>query len=109
MDTAVLRGRTYIAGVSHGDNAATAAVYRLDAAAGRWERAADLPATRHHMPLAVVGDSLYAIGGLGPQSFDAVATVWLYDEAGDPWVARASLPEPRGASAAAVVGGRIIV
>lgn len=109
LHAAVLGGRIYVAGGSRRGNAVSAAVYRLDPAAGSWQRVADLPAPRHHMPLAAVGDSLYAIGGLGPTGFDAVGTLWLYHEAAGRWVERAPLPEPRGASAAAVGDGRIIV
>ncbi len=61
------------------------------------------------MPLAAVGDSLYAIGGLGPAGMTAAATLWLYDERNDRWLNRTPLPEPRGASAAGVIDGRIFV
>src|SRR6476469_437813 len=106
---AVLHGRIYTAGGFHFGSVVSAAVFRLDSPAGRWERVATLPAPRHHMPLAVAGDSLYAIGGLAPDGFTAVSTVWLYDERNDRWLERAPLPEARGASAVGVVDGRIIV
>src|SRR5580765_897556 len=92
IHAAVLHGRVYIAGGFHAGNAVSAAFYRLDTASGRWERVAKLPEARHHMPLAVVGDSLYAIGGLGPNGMTAVATLWLYDERNDRWMERAPLP-----------------
>src|SRR6476659_42024 len=57
---AVLHGRIYTAGGFHFGSVVSAAVFRLDSPAGRWERVATLPAPRHHMPLAVAGDSLYA-------------------------------------------------
>src|SRR5689334_20553590 len=68
---AVLHGRIYTAGGFHRGGAVSSAVYRLDPVAGRWDEVAKLPAGRHHMPLAVVGDSLYAVGGLGPDGFGA--------------------------------------
>jgi N-acetylneuraminic acid mutarotase len=109
IQAAVLRGRIFIAGGFRTGDAASTAVYRLDPGAEHWDRVADLPEARHHMPLAMLNDSLYAIGGLGPDGFVAVATLWLYDPAADRWASRAPLPEPRGASAVAVVAGRIVV
>lgn len=106
---AVLDGSIYVAGGIAAGNAVTVWAHRLDPGASAWTRIADLPAPRHHMPLAAAGDSLYAIGGFGPAGFQPVATFWVYDVAGDRWLARPPLPEPRGASAAAVVGGRIVV
>jgi len=106
---AALHGRIYTAGGFHFGSLVSAAVFRLDSPTGRWKRVANLPAPRHHMPLAVAGDSLYAVGGLSPDGFTAVSTVWLYDERNDRWMERAPLPEPRGASAVGVVDGRIIV
>jgi N-acetylneuraminic acid mutarotase len=109
LHAAVLRGRIYVAGGITPRDRGSIRVYRLDSAASGWERVADLPAPRHHMPLAVANDTLYAIGGLGPGGFSPVATLWLYDERADGWHVRAPLPEPRGASAAAVADGRIVV
>jgi len=104
----MLHGSIYIAGGFHHGPQASSATYRLDPGASEWRRVGDLPAPRHHMPLAVVGDSLYAVGGLSPSG--PVATLWLYHEGGDRWVEREALPEPRGATSAAVeVGGRLVV
>src|SRR5207245_2241771 len=77
--------------------------------ANRWERTADLPAPRHHMPLAVVGDTLYAVGGLTGERFVPQNTLWLYREDVNRWEPRAALPAPRGASGAASVSGKLIV
>ena len=109
VQAAVLGGRIFVAGGIRVGRTVSASVYRLDPVSGRWDRIADLPEGRHHTPLSVVNDSLYAIGGLGPRGFDPVSTVWVYDEAADRWLPRAPLPEPRGASAAVAAGGRIIV
>lgn len=109
IHAAVLRGRIYVAGGIDRENAASRAAYRYDPGADAWERIADLPAGRHHMPLAVANDTLYALGGLGPQGFEPVATVWLYDETNNRWTDRAPLPEPRGASAAAELDGHVVV
>src|SRR2546423_15708351 len=61
------------------------------------------------MPLAVVGDTLYAVGGLTGKSFAPENTLWLYREDANRWEPRAALPTPRGASGAAAVNGRLIV
>jgi len=107
MHGAVLHGSIYIAGGFHHGPQASSATYRLDPGATEWRRVGDLPAQRHHMPLAVVGDSLYAVGGLSTSG--PVGTLWLYDEGRDRWVEREGLPEPRGASAALEAGGRLVV
>lgn len=107
MHGAVLHGRIYIAGGFHHGPGVSVTTYRLEPGAAEWRRVGDLPAPRHHMPLAVVGDSLYAVGGLSPSG--PVATLWLYDEAADCWIERAQLPESRGASAAVEAEGRLIV
>src|SRR4051794_867249 len=105
----IFHNRIYIAGGFHRGNAASRSAYRLDSSMIRWEPVAKLPEARHHMPLAVVGDSLYAIGGLGPNGMSPSATLWLYDERTDRWMTRAQLLEPRGASAVGVIGGKIFV
>jgi len=107
MHGAVLHGRIYIAGGFHHGPGVSETTYRLEPGAGGWRQVGNLPAPRHHMPLAAVGDSLYAVGGLSPSG--PVATLWLYDETADRWIERASLPEARGASAATEAGGRLIL
>lgn len=104
---AVLGGRIYVAGGIREGNATSDRAYRYDPSADRWERIADLPSPRHHMPLVVAGDSLYAIGGFGPEGFAPQSNLWLYLEDTDEWVDRWSLGIPRGASAAAELEGRI--
>lgn len=106
---ASLRGRIYVAGGIRSGNVVSSSVFRLDSAATAWTRVADLPASRHHMPLAATADSLYAIGGFDPTGMVPVASFWVYDETADRWLDRAPLPEPRGASAAGVVDGRVVV
>src|SRR5436853_875112 len=109
LSAAVLHGKIYVAGGIDRTGQASAAAFRYDPAANRWERIADLPAPRHHMPLAVVGDTLYAVGGLTGESFVPENTLWLYREDANRWEPRAALPAPRGASGAAAVSGKLIV
>ncbi len=110
LHAAVLAGRIYVAGGFDSTNQATRAAFRYDPALDRWEPVADLPEARHHMPLVTVGDSLYAVGGLGPGSFAGTANLWLYRADLNMWQDRAALPlGGRGASAAVAVNGKIIV
>lgn len=106
LHAAVWRGDIYIAGGLDSLSAESRRAYRFIVAQNRWERIADLPEARHHMPLVVANDTLYAIGGYGG-GFVGRANLWIYT--GNAWEARASLPAGRGASAAGVVRGRIVV
>jgi N-acetylneuraminic acid mutarotase len=107
---AVLRGKIYVAGGIDGSGAPTAHVYRYDPATDAWERVADLPAARHHMPLAVIGDSvLYAIAGFSGKEYRAERTLWAYHPDKNVWVARSELSRPRGAAAAVGVKGQLVV
>src|SRR2546426_11740927 len=82
LHAAVLHGKIYVAGGIDSANTAVARAYRYDPAGNRWERIADLPGARHHMPLAAAGDTLYAIGGL-PGGFRPRAGVWRYRQGKD--------------------------
>lgn len=103
---AVLNGRIYVAGGFIQGNVTSSQTWRFDPFTDSWERRADLPGPRHHMPLVAVGDSLFAVGGLTGTDFVAQGNLWMYTESADEWVARPG-PPPRGASAAAVLGGKI--
>jgi N-acetylneuraminic acid mutarotase len=106
---AVYRGRIYVAGGIDSTAVTTAVVYRFDPKSNAWTRLADLPGPRHHMPLVVVDDTLYAFGGFSDRRFTPESTVWAYDEKGDTWSPRAPIPAPRGASAAGVVDGKVVI
>ena len=109
ISATALHGRIYVVGGINTKNEATKVVYRYDPATDRWERLNDFPDYRHHMPLVVLNDTLFAIGGYSPPGFTPVRMVLAYDESHDAWLGRAFLPEARGASAAAVVDGKIVV
>jgi len=109
LSAAVLDGKIYIAGGLDQSAKATTHAYRYDPTADTWERIADLPAARHHMPLAVAHDTLYAVGGLAGSPFQGQSTLWAYNRELNRWFARAPLPMARGASAVAEVDGQLIV
>src|SRR5437868_11662329 len=106
---AVLRGQIYVAGGLDSTGLTSAAVYRFDPTTNRWTRLKDLPGPRHHMPLVVVNDTLYALGGFSDRRFAPESSVWAYRASTDTWESRAPLPAPRGGSAAGVVDGQIIL
>jgi N-acetylneuraminic acid mutarotase len=106
---AVYRGRIYVAGGLDSTGQTTAVVYRFDPNTSAWTRLSDLPGPRHHMPLVVVADTLYAFGGFSDRRFTPESTVWAYDERTDTWTSRAPLPAARGASAAGVVDGKVVI
>src|SRR4051812_31757363 len=72
------RGKIYIAGGLDSTGATTKVTYRYDPKANTWERLADLPEPRHHMPLLVLNDTLYAVGGFDELRFTPKATMWIY-------------------------------
>ena len=111
ISATVLDGRIYIAGGIDSNGRTSASAFRYDPSTDSWEQIADLPAGRHHMPLAAVNDTLYALGGLTTtgSGFLAQDNLWIYDVGTDQWAARAVLPQPRGASAAGVMDGHIVV
>src|SRR5437868_3483927 len=88
------RGEIYIAGGIDSSNQTTKVVYKYEARRNAWTRLADLPGPRHHMPLAVAGDSLYAIGGFDDVRFTPDATLWVYRPDKNTWEDRAPLPAP---------------
>ena len=106
---ALYRGQIYVAGGIDSTNETTKVAYRMDLRRNTWERIADLPEPRHHMPLVVLNDTLYAIGGFDGLRFTPKATLWIYRADRNSWEERAPLPAPRGATAAGVVAGKIVV
>src|SRR2546430_15199435 len=107
LSAAALHGRIYVAGGIYRSDHASAAAFRYDPTANRWARIADLPAPRHHMPLAVAGDTLYAVGGLTGESLVPEKTPWLFLEGANRWEPPAALPAPRAATGAAAASGKL--
>jgi len=76
-----------------------------------WKTLAPLPAARHHITPAILGNNLYAIGGFeGPFPAWEIATdVFIYDIENDVWREGTPLPIPQGEHVALVVDDRIHV
>jgi hypothetical protein len=111
------------AGVAHGgifytlggrEAGPRADIWAYDPALDAWNAAlAPMPTPRAGLAAAVVGNSIFAIGGRsntsGPCSGNPVAAVERFDIAFGTWTTVASLPAPRSDLAAAAVGGKIYV
>jgi len=72
-----------------------------------WSTKAPMQTARTNFGLAVVGNKIYAIGGMEGNSF--LSTVEEYDPATDTWVYKQSLPIKRGNFCTSVVNGKIYV
>lgn len=103
------RGKLYYAGgLSQGR--AVPWVDAYDPRTGRWTRLADMPRARDHFQAAVVGDTLYAIGGRELEIDATIDAVDAFDLTRGTWrQGLAPFPTPRGGFATAVAGSEIIV
>lgn len=115
------------AGVAHGGlfyslggraggpgGAPRADIWAYDVALDAWNAAlAPMPTARAGLAVAVVGNSIFAIGGRsntgGPCSGGPLAAVERFDIAFGTWIPVAPLLAPRSDLAAAAVGGKIYV
>lgn len=113
-----LGGRIYVVGGYPGvPSLANDAVQEYDPESDTWTDCdggcAPLPTGRQSLATTVVGDGLYAIGGIAwtelgqPGTLEIHGLVDRYDATADAWSPRASLPTPRYGLAAAVLDGRI--
>jgi N-acetylneuraminic acid mutarotase len=104
---AALAGKVYVIGGIRADGSTADTVEVYDPATDRWQFAAPLPTSVHHTAAAVVGGTLYVIGGLWGLRFAPVNAVFAYDSTTNTWTRKASLLTSRGALAVGVVAGRI--
>jgi len=99
---ATLDGKIWVAG---GFNRSFVPVDRLDMydpATNTWTTKAAMHVARGGLALAVLGGSLYAVGG-----DDIAGTLEVYDPATDTWTLKAPAPSWHNAGMAAVVGGTL--
>ncbi len=87
------------------DTVATTSSY--DVVTGRWETLPDLPQARDHVGGAIVGNTLYVLGGRDRGQVNVRDTVYALDLSTRRWTERAPMPTARGGIASAAVGGKI--
>jgi len=115
-----LGGKVYFfGGISDvcSDQSAACTVDRVDVydpVTDAWSPAPPLPAAapRHHLSLAVAGNSIYVVGGFtgiigGTVNFTPLASTFAFDGAN--WTRLADSPVARGAATAQTIGGKIYV
>jgi non-specific serine/threonine protein kinase len=84
-------------------------VYRYDPSQRRWTSVTKLPTPRGALTVQVVGDRLYAIGGVDPQRSVSYPLVDIYDFKTGRWSEGAPLPSGRDHIGGAVSDGRVYV
>jgi N-acetylneuraminic acid mutarotase len=96
-------GRLHIVGgwIEHAEH------YIYDPSDDRWFRAAPLPRTGNHIPVAADAGRVYALGGFKGPNTDPFTDAYAYEIDRDRWDPIAPLPRARGAGGAAVLDGRI--
>ncbi len=106
---AVWHGDIYYFGGLH-DGVSEPWVDVYDPAADSWSSLPDMPRARDHFQSAVVGDTMYAIGGRQGDPLTPFGFNDAFDFATGTWTTGlAELPTPRGGYAAAVVQGQVLV
>lgn len=84
-----------------------ALVHSYNVTTGRWRALPDLPEARDHVGGAVVGRTLYVVGGRDRGQVNVRDTVYALDLRSRRWTERAPMPTARGGIATAVVGRTI--
>lgn len=110
-----VRGRTiYLAGGMRtltpgpgGLQDTVALVHSYNVTTGRWQTLPDLPEARDHVGGAVIGRTLYVVGGRDRGQVNVRDTVYALDLRTHRWTERAPMPTARGGLATAVVGSTI--
>ena len=99
----VFGGDLVVAGGITGPGEHTASVIRLRPGADAWDSLAPMPYELTGLALAVVRDTLYAVGGDGPLLLRPERALFAYDAGADTWGERAQIPDWRvGTEAVAV-------
>jgi len=120
MGALVHNGRIYLIGgtstwggpgLSHND--VFYAAINPDGSIGSWTTTASLPDRREHVGVGLLGDSIYATGGLKTPEITLHDTVYKavinLDGSIDSWEELQNLPEPREAHTSVTFAGRIYV
>lgn len=105
---AVVDGRLYIFGGFYNSKIeATRASYVYSPTSNRWQRIADMPAKITHAGVAVVGKTIWFVGGIvGDHYGTSTTAVWRYHTTTNRWSKGPPLPAPRGGGALVRVDNR---
>lgn len=89
--------RLFVIGGLSGLMSVEAAVTAFDPNSGEWRSGPPLPAARHHLGAAGLGEAVYAGGGAASAStpWQPTREVWRLDVGGDRWQPIEPMPEPR--------------
>lgn len=78
-----------------------------DVKSGSWETLPNMPEARDHAGGALIGGTLYVVGGRDRGQVNVRDTVNAYDVSKRRWTERSPMPTPRGGIAAAAIGRKI--
>ncbi len=108
MTAVAYGGRILVAGGFQGATIVDR-VLLYDPVGDAWSDGPPMPARRHHLSLAALNGSVYALGGLEEITFSPKASCFRLDAGASAWTPIAPLPNARGAAAAGAVDGRIVL
>ncbi len=113
QETAVVAidGKVFVIGGFDAQGEIVASVRVFDTASAQWSRGIDLPEPLHHANAAVVGGTIYVLGGLA-KAFAPTGKAWRLDPESDAaWQEVTPLPDgmARGSAAVGVVEDKVIL
>jgi N-acetylneuraminic acid mutarotase len=114
QETAVvaLDGKIYVIGGFDASTNALASVRIFDTATSTWSDGAPLPSPINHANAAVVGGTIYVLGGMINAAFTPTANAYAWNPVTDVgWSVRSSMPAStqRGAAITGVIGDKVYV
>lgn len=105
--TVAVDGKVYVLGGFNGLRGVVGAVQVFDLETCTWSLGPEL-GPLHHANAAVVGDTIYVLGGLTDDSFTPLDGAWALTPARDhAWRPLPPMPAARGSAAVGVIDGRI--
>jgi len=107
--TCAWEGKIYVFGGASPDayDAAQKNVYVYDPPTDTWTQRADMPYANFMCGVAVVGPTIYLVGGTPSASSPPVARLMAYDPRADSWTRKADMPTARSYLSACTAGGQV--
>jgi N-acetylneuraminic acid mutarotase len=105
----VINGEAWLFGgyVGKDPGPPTNRVYIYNPTSNTWRRGPDMPAARGAGAVALVGNTVYYVGGRNADRSADVAATWALNVSSNTWSIKANLPNPRNHIAAATVDGSV--